>query len=94
MRPDRDLTPLEWYKAAEHCHVQEHQGCPCCRGQHCVFRSEWGGRVEYYCTACDFSASHDPHTGRYFITAADGREQPTTVLDRLALPSGECLDGV
>ncbi len=92
MRPDGDRTPREWFEAAERCRLQEHQGCPCCGGRHCVFRSEWGGRVEYYCTACDFSASHDPHTGRYFA-AADGRERPSAVLDQLALPSGELAEG-
>ena len=85
MGPDGDLTPMEWYDEAERCHLEEHQGCPCCRGRHCVFRSEWGDRIEFYCTACDFSASHDSRTGRYFTTAETGREQPSTVLDRLAI---------
>jgi hypothetical protein len=94
MRPDGDFTPSDWFEAAECCHLHEHQGCPCCRGRHCVFRSEWDGRVEYYCTACDFSASHDPRTDRYFTTAASGRERPTTVLDPFVLPSGDFVEGV
>ncbi len=94
MRPYRDLTPREWYEAAERCRLQEHQGCPCCGGRHCVFRSEWAGRVEFYCTTCDFSASHDPRTGRYFSTTADGRERPSAVLDPLALPSVDFAEGV
>jgi hypothetical protein len=81
MTPDGELTPEEWYEAAELWHTRHHQGCPCCCGCHCVFRSEWGDRVEYYCTACDFSASSDRRTGRCYTTADTGREQPVTVLD-------------
>jgi hypothetical protein len=94
MRSDGDRTPREWFEAAERWRLQQHQGCPCCGGRHCVFRSEWSGRVEFYCTACDFSASHDPRTGRYFVAAADGRERPSDVLDQLALPSGELAEGL
>ncbi len=86
MRPDVTFSGREWYEAAERWHSEEHQGCPCCRNRHCVFRSEWDARVEFYCTACDFSASHDPRTGRYFTTAAAGRERPAAVLDRPAAP--------
>jgi hypothetical protein len=94
MKPDHEPTPRQWYEAAAHWHVQEHQGCPCCGGQHCVFRSEWGCRIEYYCTACDFSASHDADTGRYFATAAARREQPSTILDPTALHLGDVAGGV
>ncbi|HVS38067.1 MAG TPA: hypothetical protein VMS17_21075 [Gemmataceae bacterium] len=94
MRPDGDWTPKQWFEAAEHCQLYEHQGCPCCHGRHCVFRSDWGGRVEYYCTACDFSASHDRQTGRFFTTAASGREQPTAVLHPPALSLEESTEGV
>jgi hypothetical protein len=94
MRPNGELTPREWFEAAEQWRLQEHQGCPCCRGRHCVFRSEWDGRIEFYCTACDFSASHDPRTDRYFTTAAAGREQPPRVLDRLTLATAELVESV
>jgi len=93
MRPDRNLTPRQWYEAAAHAHVQEHQGCACCAGRHCVFRSEWDRRIEYYCTACDFSASHDAASGRYFTTAAAGRERPAAVLDQVALRIGDLAEG-
>ena len=82
MTADGELTPLEWYEAAQSWHVTEHQGCPCCCARHCVFRSEWGERIEYYCTACDFSASHDRQTRRYFTTAESGRGQPSAILDQ------------
>ena len=87
MRPDNERTPQDWYVEAERCHVEEHQGCPCCGARHCVFCSQWGDRVEYHCTACDFSASRDPRTGRHFTTAETGRERPRTVLDGLARSS-------
>jgi hypothetical protein len=92
MKPEGEPTTEEWYEAAEFWHIQHHQGCPCCRGRHCVFRSEWGDRVEYYCTACDFSASRDGRTGRCFITADTGRERPSTILDDPLLCVGELAD--
>jgi len=92
MAPEGKLTTGEWYEAAEFWHTEEHQGCPCCRGRHCVFRSEWGDRVEYYCTACDFSASRDRQTGRCFTTTETGRERPSAVLDDLALYNGELME--
>lgn len=54
---------VSWYALAERCYAEEHQGCPSCRQRHCVFRSRWGARTEYHCTACDFSASRDDSTG-------------------------------
>jgi hypothetical protein len=65
-------SPAEWFAAAARGYVEAHQGCPCCGNQHCVFRSEWGARVEYYCSACDFSACHDRQTGHCY--AAPGRQ--------------------
>jgi hypothetical protein len=92
MAPEGQLTPAEWYEAAESWHTEHHQGCPCCRACHCVFRSEWGERVEYHCTACDFSASRDQRTGRCFTTSEVGREQPSTLLDDLQLCGRELAD--
>jgi hypothetical protein len=92
MAPNGELTAWEWYEAAKFWHTEEHQGCPCCRGRYCVFRSEWGDRVEYYCTACDFSASRDRQTGRCFTTTEIGRERPSAVLDDLPLYNGGLAD--
>ena len=92
MAPDGERATWEWYEAAEFWHTEEHQGCPCCRGRHCVFRSEWGDRVEYYCTACDFSASRDRQTGRCFTTTEADRERPSAVLDDLPLNNCELVD--
>jgi hypothetical protein len=66
-------TPAEWFQLAANWEVEGHQGCPCCRSQHCVFRAEVGRRVEYYCTVCDFSACHDKAAGRYYATPGAGR---------------------
>jgi hypothetical protein len=93
MALDGDLTPAEWYEAAEQWHVEQHQGCPCCCDRHCVFRSEWGERVEYHCTACDFSTSRDRRTGRCFTATDAARERPSTVLDDLPLYFAELADG-
>ena len=59
-----ELRPAEsWYALAERCYAEEHQACPSCRQQHCVFRSRWGARTEYHCTSCDFSAARDAASG-------------------------------
>jgi hypothetical protein len=92
MSPDGELTVWEWYEAAEFSYAKEHQGCPCCPGRHCVFRSEWGDRVEYYCTACDFSASRDRRSGRCFTTTETDRERPSAVLGELLSYEGELAD--
>jgi hypothetical protein len=65
-------SPIEWFAEAARWYVEAHQGCPCCGHQHCVFRSEWGPRIEYYCSLCDFSTCHDRQTGRCY--AALGEE--------------------
>ena len=55
-------APVKWFEEAARCYVEGHQACPWCGERHCVFRSEWGGRVEYHCSACDFSARRDEQT--------------------------------
>jgi hypothetical protein len=83
-----EQSPRQWFEDAERWYRDEHQGCPCCRARHCVFRSEWGGRVEYYCTSCDFSACHDRPTGRWFAVAGADRGQPVAILGILGVPLG------
>src|SRR5262245_64110564 len=60
---DVERSADEWFVEATRWYLEGHQGCARCHRQHCVFRSEWGLRVEYHCTACDFSAGHDTQTG-------------------------------
>jgi hypothetical protein len=69
-----DRTPEVWFQEAVRWYVEEHQACAHCRNRHCVFRSRWGDRIEYYCSACDFSASHDGATNRFYATTGDGRQ--------------------
>jgi len=64
----------EWFADVLRWYIEEHQGCPCCEGRHCVFRAEWGTRVEFYCTACDFSAARDSKSNR--CSAAGGDSPP------------------
>jgi hypothetical protein len=87
-----EQTTVEWFAAAERWYRDEHQGCPCCGGRHCVFRSEWGARVEYYCTACDFPACHDRQTGRCFAVAGDDRSRPVVVLDLLRVALADAAE--
>jgi hypothetical protein len=71
LRQSRELSPSDWFEAARRHYLEGHQGCACCGAQHCVFRSQWGPRVEYHCTACDFSVSHDNQSGRSFAAAGE-----------------------
>jgi hypothetical protein len=64
--------PEEWFSEAARWYLEGHQGCPCCRQQHCVFRSQWGWRIEYYCTACDFSVSLDVQSKQCTASRGDG----------------------
>jgi hypothetical protein len=67
----------KWFMAAIHWYIEKHQGCPRCRGRHCVFRARWGSRTEYRCTACDFSAAFDESSGLY--AATDNEPRPTGI---------------
>ena len=78
----------KWFGAAIRWYAEEHQGCPRCQDRHCVFRAVWGSRVEYYCTACDFSAAHDEATGSYAATA--GNAMPSGVPLVLGTEIGRC----
>jgi hypothetical protein len=83
-------TAEEWFEEAVRWYLEGHQGCPCCGGQHCVFRSQWGRRIEYYCTGCDFSVGQDTASRR--CTASRGESLPAASLfpgrdSRLKLPS-------
>jgi hypothetical protein len=82
MGSNAERTPLEWYEEAVRAYAEEHQGCPRCGAQHCVFGSQWGQRFEYYCSACDFSTCYDGQTGQYFAVIGDGRQ----LADTLFLP--------
>jgi uncharacterized protein YdiU (UPF0061 family) len=74
MRSKAERTPLQWYEEAVRAYEEGHQGCPSCGTQHCVFRSQWGQRFEYYCSACDFSTCYDGQTGQYVAVIGDGRQ--------------------
>jgi hypothetical protein len=78
---NKERTPVEWFVEAARWYVEGHQGCASCGGQHCVFQSSWGHRIEYYCSACDFSTCHDRQTGRYFASPGDGRQLAETLLN-------------
>lgn len=74
MQRNREWSAEQWYAEAKRWYVEQHQGCPHCQTRHCVFRSQWGKRIEYQCTCCDFSTAHDHETGRYLVDA--GEELP------------------
>lgn len=65
MRPHQERTGAEWFVEAARCYVEGHQGCPWCGGSHRVYKTERDGRLEYYCSGCDFYASHDSRADAY-----------------------------
>lgn len=85
MMLNAERTAVEWFEEAERWYVEGHQGCACCGRQHCVFRSEWNQRVEYYCSVCDFSACHDAATGRCFAVVGEGLRRPDVEADSAVL---------
>ncbi len=74
----------KWFVAAIRWYVEEHQGCPRCQVRHCVFRARWGSRIEYHCTACDFSAAHDEASGTYAVSDSEPTPTGVTLLVDLA----------
>jgi hypothetical protein len=74
-------TAVDWFTAAARWHLEGHQGCAFCGGKHCVYRTEERGRVEYYCSTCDFSVSHDPRTGQYAAIPGTHNEVPDIILN-------------
>jgi hypothetical protein len=75
------LSAEEWFLAARACYVAQHQGCPYCQEQHCVFRSLWVQRIEYYCSHCDFSACLEVLKGTYLATPGSEHTVRESVLD-------------
>jgi hypothetical protein len=75
-----ERTPAEWFAEAMRWYVQGHQACAFCQGQHCVFRSAYGSRVEYHCTSCDFSVCQDSATGRAYATPGGAAQPPAALL--------------
>ena len=64
-----DVTPCAsiWFERASRWFIERHQGCPWCRGSHCLFRSRRPDRVHYSCSECDFFVCHTPHDNGYFV---------------------------
>jgi hypothetical protein len=73
-------TPAEWFAEAVRWYLEGHQACPCCRHRHCVFRSQWGTRIEYHCTSCDFSVAQDAASHRCTATRGEGLHGPGVLL--------------
>jgi len=71
----------DWFAEARRCYAEEHQGCPCCHGRHCVFRARWGSRTEYHCNECDFSAAYDDAEDIYAATTGGETGGVSVVLE-------------
>lgn len=80
----RPRTAREWYAEAARGYSEKHQGCPCCRERHCVFRAQWGSRTEYHCAECDFSAACDEEKGTFIATPGTGLIEMPPVLSALS----------
>ncbi len=57
-----------WFEKAARWHVEQHQGCPWCGVQHCVFRTRRHDREQYACSECDFFTCHSLHDNAYFVS--------------------------
>jgi hypothetical protein len=79
----KDHSASEWFRAAADCYLERHQGCPDCGRLHCVFRSFWGKRIEFFCSVCEFSVCFDAQTGNFQVTPGQTTsvEVPAFVLD-------------
>jgi hypothetical protein len=75
------LRPHDWYVQAARAYVEQHQGCPSCDRQHCVFRSVLGNRIEYYCSICDFAVCRDQGTGVCIATPGKAEAKDPTLID-------------
>jgi hypothetical protein len=75
------LRPHDWYAQAARAYLVRHQGCPCCEGQHCVFRSVSGSRIEYYCSRCEFAVCRDQASGACIATPGKANAQSPTLID-------------
>jgi hypothetical protein len=76
-----DRTAADWFAAEARWHLEGHQGCVYCGGRHCVFRTEQHGRIEYYCSTCDFAVSHNEHTGQHIMVPGAHNEVPDIILN-------------
>jgi hypothetical protein len=80
-QPER--TSRQWFEDAERAYVEGHQACASCGGRHQVYKGRRGGRLEYYCPACDFFAFHDETNGQFYAVA--GRPVPDVAHPATAL---------
>jgi hypothetical protein len=76
MQAHWERTAREWFDEAQRAYVEGHQACASCGGKHQVYKGRRGGRLEYYCPACDFFAFHDEGSGQFYAVA--GRPVPDT----------------
>lgn len=66
-----ERSPADWFEDAVRAYIEGHQACPWCECKHCVFRTEWDGRIEYLCSACDFSVCVDRRSGSHYMTRGE-----------------------
>jgi hypothetical protein len=82
-----ERSPADWFEDAVRSYVEGHQACSWCSCKHCVFRSEWEGRIEYLCSACDFSVCFDRRSARHYMTRGE-LNAAKTFLAGLPAPRG------
>jgi hypothetical protein len=76
-----ERSAADWLLAAMDCYVVEHQGCPYCHERHCVFRSLWAKRIDFYCSTCEFAVCLDGQTGTCHATPGNKNAVVAFVLD-------------
>ena len=65
--PHTEWTPVQWFEEAERSYLEKHQGCAWCGGANRVYRTQRPGRLEFYCSHCDFFACRDEANGRIHV---------------------------
>lgn len=61
-----ERSSFDWFREAQRCYLEHHQGCAWCGGSHRVFQTHAESQLTYYCNGCDFHVGYDRETDRYF----------------------------
>ena len=79
----KEMTPNEWFFAAEHAYANHHQSCAWCGETHCVRREKQDARHLYSCQSCDFQVSYDADRDQFqLIRGEEVRSCAETMLDQ------------
>lgn len=67
METHLEWTPVQWFEEAVRSYLEKHQGCAWCGGSNRVYRWQRGGRLEFYCSYCEFFVCREEDSGRHHV---------------------------